>query len=333
MTTTYGSLGVVFRHVDDDNYYLVSMSTYCVSLVRRTNGVSQRLSYRTKYRNKIALTSKRWYTVTVQAVKSDIQVWLNVAGATKKHLVISYADDPLKLIPKGGVGFYTNHNSGAHFRKARVTTEICKHMQAFNMKEGATYDVISVMAEAPTTTEHGAFIASTSDGLVTGNHWNCTSTKPADQKWTGSQFVEGPDWSPAVSVSTPKGAHAYGVNSDAKWIWGADKTAKQVYCRAIRGEFNVTWNDHTYEYNPAHLSWYHAELACQKLGPNAHLASVESQEENDILVALATGQPGKVSTAVRGGVGWCGAVWGGVGRCARGSFRLETELVCISTTM
>jgi hypothetical protein len=43
MTTTYGSLGVVFRHVDDNNYYLVSMSTYCVSLVRRTNGVSQRL--------------------------------------------------------------------------------------------------------------------------------------------------------------------------------------------------------------------------------------------------------------------------------------------------
>merc|ERR1719271_908988 len=77
------------------------------------------------------------------------------------------------------------------------------------------------------------------DGTISNGKWMC-ATEPYPF-WTGRSDPDG-DWYPAVPQKRdccpwrdPEQLHAWGTLS-AQWIWHADKSAREVFCRYRREE-------------------------------------------------------------------------------------------------
>ena len=275
-----GEVGVVFHYKDEDNYYRLVLSTKCASLHERSLGRSQKIHDRRWW----SLDVGEWKTVRVQVVGRDIRIQLG------DWSIISAVIKPDLAVLGGRIGLYTYNTNRGYFRNFRYSEKVCSHFDQLLIPDGLDYAVIAVEAEADPSKKRGGILAHTSDGMVTGKHWWCTNHNfpSTDLSWAHEDYdPEGHQKDHGWAKAVPHyGKKIVGINAGAKWIWTKNSKDKKVRCRAQRFAFNISHGGFTYEHVNAPMTWHEAELHCQSLGEGAHLASVHSEEENELLANL-----------------------------------------------
>jgi hypothetical protein len=103
------AIGVMFRYVDDDNYYRFSMDSErgYRRLIRKVEGVVSTL-----WQDSAAYTVGRSYDLTIRAAGTDLRAHLDGTPLFTVH------DSGLRA---GRLGFYCWSNTGAHFERVFVT--------------------------------------------------------------------------------------------------------------------------------------------------------------------------------------------------------------------
>ncbi|PVE22767.1 hypothetical protein DC522_19155 [Microvirga sp. KLBC 81] len=164
------AIGVMFRYVDDDNYYRFSMDSErgYRRLIRKVAGVVSTL-----WQDPVGYTVGQGYDLSIRALGTELRAHLDGTPLFTVH------DSALRA---GGIGFYCWNNTGAHFDRVLVS-DATRRIGAWTVTDEASASSPSVWALGG-----GALVQQSGIGDDAGPDYPGTFVVARGQSWMDSRL-------------------------------------------------------------------------------------------------------------------------------------------------